>query len=220
MEIGPTSQFEARLAAWLAARVRRDMAEHGRPAAVLVPLFERDGAWWVVLTQRTETVSTHQGQISFPGGRHEPGDPDLAATALRESWEEIGLAPAHVRLLGPLDDHSTLFGVRISPFVGVIPAGYAFTPQASEVAAIIELPLAFFLAPANRRIELFPAPDGTEREVHFFDRPAGPPVWGATARILATWLDALAADPGEGRALLETLAGREGASLDAAGGEA
>lgn len=220
MEIGPTSQFEKRLAAWLAGRPRRGMAPHGRPAAVLVPLFERDGAWWVVLTQRTETVSSHQGQISFPGGRHEPDDPDLAATALRESWEEIGLAPGHVRLLGPLDDHATVFGVRISPYVGVIPAGYAYRPQAEEVAAIIELPVAFFAHPANRRIELFPMPEGGAREVHFFDRPAGPPVWGATARILATWLDALAADPQEGRWLLETLAGREGASLDATGGEA
>lgn len=210
----PTPTLEERLAAWLAARPRRDLPPHGRPAAVLVPLFERDGAWWVLLTRRTETVATHQGQICFPGGRHEPQDESLAATALRESHEEVGLDPSAVRLLGPLDAHVTVFGVRISPYLGVIPAGYPFRPQPEEVAALIELPFAFFASPGNRRVELFPMPEGGHREVHFFDRPEGPPVWGATARILALWIDALAADPGEGRMLLETLAGGAGASLD------
>lgn len=216
----PDPDLPERLAAWLAGRPRRELPEHGRPAAVLVPLFERNGAWWTLLTMRTDTVATHQGQICFPGGRHEPHDEDLAATALRESHEEIGLDPAHVRLLGPLQDHVTVFGVRISPYLGVIPADYPFRPQVAEVAALIELPLAFFTDPANRRIELFPDPAGGHREVHFFDRDPEPPVWGATARILALWLDALAADPDEGRALLETLTRGAGASLDGARGEA
>ncbi len=196
------------------------MPPDGRPAAVLVPIFERDEAWWVLLTQRTETVGTHQGQICFPGGRHEPGDETLAATALRESQEEIGLDPNAVCLLGPLDDHATVFGVRISPYLGLIPAGYPFRPAPDEVAALIELPLAFFADPANRRIELFPMAGGGYREVHFFDRDPDPPVWGATARILALWFDALAADPGEGRALLETLTGGAGTPLDGDRGEA
>lgn len=215
---GPS--LEDRLAAWLGARPRSALPGVGRPAAVLVPLFERAGGWWVLLTRRTETVTTHQGQICFPGGRHEPTDESLAATALRECHEEIGLAPDAVRLLGPLDDHQTVFGVRISPYLGLIPADYPFRPQADEVAAIIELPLAFFTNPANRRVERFPAPTGGHREVHFFDRDPEPPVWGATARILAHWLDALAADPVEGRMLLETLTGGAGTSLDGASGEA
>ena len=216
----PASPFEARLAAWLAAYESAELPEHGRPAAVLVPIFERDGAWWVLLTRRTDTVRSHQGQICFPGGRQEPDDLDLQATALRESHEEVGLDPAHVRVVGPLQHHVTVFGVRISPYLGVIPDRYPFRPQAEEVAALIELPLAFFAEPTNRRIELFPAPEGGRREVHFFDRDPEPPVWGATARILAHWLDALAADPGEGRALLETLTRGAGASLDGARGEA
>lgn len=184
--------MEDRLAARLATRRRRELPLTGRAAAVLVPLFERDGRWWLLFTRRPDTLRSHAGQISFPGGRHEPQDPDLAATALRESQEEVGLAPADVRLLGPLDDLETVYGVRVTPYVGVIPDRYPFVAQASEVAELIELPVAHFRDPANLRVEQWQADDGRLRDVHFYDRGVEPPVWGATARIVVTLLETLA----------------------------
>lgn len=195
-----------RLSAWLTERPRRVLPLTGRAAAVLVPLFQRDGAWWMVFTRRTDTVRSHAGQISFPGGRHEPADTDLAATALRESHEEIGLHPADVRLLGALDDLETVFGVRVTPWVGLVPDAYPYVLQADEVAELIALPVTHFLDPARQRVERWQADDGRQRDVHFFDRDVEPPVWGATARIVAKWLAAMAADPETGRTVLETLA--------------
>lgn len=208
------------LVAWLAGRKRRELPPVARIAAVLVPLFERDGRWWMVLTQRTDTVGSHAGQISFPGGRWEPADADLAATALRESHEEIGLDPAHVRVLGALDDIETVYGVRVTPYVGLIPDDYPYVLQAAEVAHLIELPVSFFLDPARRRVEQWLAADGRPRDVHFYDREVEPPVWGATARIVALWLEGMAADPGNGRAALETLANGAVPPLDGARNQA
>jgi 8-oxo-dGTP pyrophosphatase MutT (NUDIX family) len=175
----------------LATRPRRELSAEGMGrAAVLVPLFWREGVLHVLFTKRTDTVSTHKGQISFPGGRVEPGDDTLLHTALRESHEEIGLAPEHVRVLGALDDTLTLRPMRITPYVGLIPDPYPFALQADEVAYLIDVPLAYFLDPGRLRVEQMPHPDGVVRPVYFYTI-GEELIWGATARIVKEWLDAM-----------------------------
>lgn len=176
----------------LQQRPRRVLpAEDACRAAVLVPLFRRDGALHVLFTKRTDTVSTHKGQISFPGGRVEPHDENLLATALRESHEEIGLAPSDVQVLGALDDTLTLKAMRITPYVGLIPDAYPFVVHPGEVAYMLDVPLAHFLDPGRLRVEDLPHPDGVRRPVYFY-HVGGELIWGATARILKEWLDAMA----------------------------
>src|SRR5262249_36600278 len=127
------------LAEALRARQRIVLAPPGKTAAaVLVPLLAVDGEPSLLFTRRASGLPHHQGQVAFPGGRHEPGaDADLAATALREAHEEIGLAPADVHLLGALDDIETV-STRfvITPFVGVVPWPYDFHPCPREVDTI------------------------------------------------------------------------------------
>src|SRR5204863_166262 len=130
-----TEALATALAAALAGRQRIVLAPPGKTvAAVLVPLLAVDGEPSLLFTRRSNLLPHHQGQIAFPGGGHDPEDPDLAATALREAHEEIGLDPADVRLLGPLDDLETV-ATRfvITPFVGVVPHPYDFRPSPDEV---------------------------------------------------------------------------------------
>lgn len=160
--------------------------------AVLVPLYQLEGELAVILTKRTERVSRNKGHVSFPGGGREQGDRDLLATALRESNEEIGLAPGHVEIFGRIDDFSTRDGqVYIAGFVGLIDplvSPYAWRAAQHEVAEILEVPLAHLLDPANvtvappRRLNGRLWPDET---FHF----RGHRVFGATARSLHHVLD-------------------------------
>jgi 8-oxo-dGTP pyrophosphatase MutT (NUDIX family) len=121
------------------------------PAAVLVPLVRYAGEVRVLLTRRTSHLSTHSGQISFPGGRLEERDADLAACALRETEEEIGLSREHVRILGALDSYITVTGFAVTPVVGAVTPGFSLRLDAHEVAEAFEVPLAFLLDPANHR---------------------------------------------------------------------
>lgn len=151
-------------------------------AAVLVPLINRDAGVQVLLTQRTEHLRDHAGQISFPGGRVEPGDADREATALREMTEEIGLTADCVTLLGRLPGYEIPSGFRITPVVGWIEPPFTVVPDIFEVADIFEAPLEYFLDPANYQ----------RREYHFRGRHrhylaipyAGRYIWGATAGML------------------------------------
>lgn len=152
------------------------------PAAVLVPLVERSGGMTVLLTRRTESLNSHAGQISFPGGRREPGDPSPEETALRETEEEVGLDRRHIDLVGRLGVHETGTGYRVMPVVGLVVPPFELSLEPTEVAEVFELPLAFVLDPANHRVEtrLF---RGTPRE--FPVLPWGDYyVWGLTARLL------------------------------------
>ncbi len=151
-------------------------------AAVLVPLVNRDGGVQVLLTQRTEHLRDHGGQVSFPGGRVEPSDVDREATALREMTEEIGLAASHVTLLGRLPGYEIPSGFRITPVVGWIEPPFVVAPDPFEVADIFEAPLAYFLDPANyqRREYRFRG-----RHRHYLAIPyEGRYIWGATAGML------------------------------------
>jgi 8-oxo-dGTP pyrophosphatase MutT (NUDIX family) len=156
-------------------------------AAVLVPLFVREGQLWVLFTRRTETVEHHRGQISFPGGAQEPDDQGLWETALRESEEEIGLARSDVILLGALSPIVTVTNFYVEPFVAAIPQPYVFQPQQSEIAEVIEVPVVPLMDPRSLETKDFP---GREKPVLFYHY-GETVIWGATARMLAELLDAL-----------------------------
>jgi 8-oxo-dGTP pyrophosphatase MutT (NUDIX family) len=158
-------------------------------AAVLVPLLFREGEWHVLVTQRSQTVEHHRGQISFPGGACDPEDANLLATALRETFEEIGVPPGAVEVLGALDDFATVTSFNVTPYVGVISRPFAFRLNRHEVEAVIEVPLSFLRDAAHLRVEQWEY-EGSAFDVLFWDY--GPyTIWGATARIIKGLLDLL-----------------------------
>ena len=165
---------------------------HGRTdAAVLVPLYRgaHDGDLHAVFTRRRDDLRSHPGEISFPGGRQEETDPDLETTALREAQEEVGLPPEGVRVVGALPPTPTIVtNYAIYPFVGVIEAGFAWVPQDSEVAEVLELRLADVRdGHGLRRLVRKGVPFRTDTyEV------SGTLIWGATARIVSDLLARLA----------------------------
>ncbi len=161
-----------------------------RPAAVLVPLCVADGAVHVVLTQRTDNVRTHQGQVSFPGGGWEASDATMVDTALREAEEEVGLKRTDVEVLGVLDDQLTaVSGFIVRPIIGQIPHPYEFVHQAMEVAYVFAPKLAVFADESRRRMETRER-DGREFQIYYYDVD-GAMVWGATARMLVRLIEVL-----------------------------
>ena len=160
-----------------------------RRAAVLLPLVQARGDAALLLTKRSDAVETHKGQISFPGGVLEAGESPRDA-ALRETYEEIGVGSADVEVLGALGDEVTVVsGFLVTPFVGTLPYPYPFRPSPQEVRGIIEVPLRALLDPQNFRSETW---DRGGRPVPVFFYTAGSEViWGATARIIARFLEAV-----------------------------
>jgi len=155
-------------------------------AAVLVPLFIADEQPCAVFTRRRTDLRRHAGEISFPGGRRDPEDADLAETALREAEEEIGLPRAQVRLLGQLPAVSTFVtGFQIHPFVGLIPAGLAWRVSEREVDAVLELPLRV-LRESRTRTQITRRGITFETDAYIVDDHL---IWGATARILEHLLE-------------------------------
>jgi 8-oxo-dGTP pyrophosphatase MutT (NUDIX family) len=156
-----------------------------RLAAVLLGLRDGDEPR-LVLTVRTNDLPSHAGQVAFPGGRMDAGDADALATALRESEEEIGLDPALVTPLGYLDNFDTISGYRITPVVACIAEHARLQAAPAEVAEVFEVPLAFFLDPANLRRYTMEF-RGHRREMVEFVH-GGHRIWGATAAILLNLL--------------------------------
>ena len=156
-------------------------------AGVLVPLHFHDSAWHVILNVRSQHVSNHQGEIAFPGGKLEPADADMTACALRESWEEMGIKPEDVDVLGAMDATLTRTNFLIWPTVGVVPHPYEFLPDPREVAQVLEIPLHALLDGTAVRHEARLSADGTvlRRVAYGHD---GHLVFGATAWILSDLL--------------------------------
>jgi 8-oxo-dGTP pyrophosphatase MutT (NUDIX family) len=153
-----------------------------RPAAVLVGLVDRAPGPALLLTQRTDHLRDHAGQICFPGGRVEPGDASAAAAALREAEEEIGLDPARVAVIGHLPSYHTVTGFRIDPVVGWISPPFELRPDPHEVAEAFEVPLHFVLDPENHRRQSYRR--GPVTRAYYVVPYQGRFIWGATAGIL------------------------------------
>jgi 8-oxo-dGTP pyrophosphatase MutT (NUDIX family) len=168
----------------VAARVRATLTTRRTPAAVLIPLVDRAAGMTVLLTQRATTLKDHAGQISFPGGRIEPEDGDAWHAALRETREEIGLAPELVEFAGYLPDHAVVSGFRVTPVVGFVKPEYQLQIAAAEVHDVFEVPLEFILDAANHKTRQRKIGELTI-DVH--DIPYGKRnIWGATAGMLMT----------------------------------
>jgi 8-oxo-dGTP pyrophosphatase MutT (NUDIX family) len=175
----------------LAAYTPRLLDNEGRNrAAVLVPLYFDRGELHVVFTKRTDRVQSHRGEVSFPGGAMDASDPDLTFTALREAHEEVGLDPAHVSVIGQIDDIVTISDFHVSAYVGEIdPATspYVWVPAEAEVAAMIEAPLSHLHDPQNM-VELPRMRNGEmviQEGIQFDDHV----IWGATYRMLRNFMD-------------------------------
>ena len=162
------------------------------PAAVLMPLFRQEDAWRVLFIRRQAHLVEHSGQVAFPGGRADPDDRDAADTALREAWEEIGLAPDDVRLLGCLPPYLTITNYLVTPVIGLVPWPYAFRPAEDEVSRIFSIPLAWLAEPAHleRRWRQLPAPH-PPIDVLYFKEYDGEVLWGASAAFTLDFLNAL-----------------------------
>lgn len=159
-------------------------------ASVLFPIVLREDGPTVLLTQRTDHLRDHAGQISFPGGRAEEDDSSPEHTALREAEEEIGLSPSHVEIVGFLPEYRTVTGYRITPVVAFLTPPFELRPDPSEVAEVFEVPLSFLIDPANHERH---SREYEGKTRHFFAMPYGRHfIWGATAGIIVTLTRALA----------------------------
>ncbi|WP_445288718.1 CoA pyrophosphatase [Variovorax atrisoli] len=179
--------------------VRRDARTTDRvpaQAAVLVPIVQRAEGATVLLTERTSNLSTHSGQVAFPGGRVDPEDANIAAAALREAWEEVGLSARYIEVLGSLPTYTTVTSFIVTPVVALVQPDFELTINPYEVAEAFEVPLAWLMDPANHRHHTVPAPDGTRRQWYsmpYQDGAAERFVWGATAGMLRNLYRFLAA---------------------------
>lgn len=159
--------------------------ENLRPSAVLLPIFRKDGQYYVLFTERSDDVVFHKGQVCFPGGSREASDDTLLDTALRESAEEIGLEAKDVEILGELDDMLTFVtSYVISPFVGFVRHAQPFKANGREVKGVFSVPLSFLMDEANFKGDSF----SYEYEGHV--------IWGATARILRQLVGLLKSESG------------------------
>ena len=161
------------------------------PAAVLILVSEREGEPHVVFTERSTHVEHHKGQICFPGGGCDDADDCLETTALRETWEEIGVRPEDVRIVGQLDDMVTISNFRVTPYVGMLTTqpDYPYTISDHEVTQVVEVPLSFLMDERNMELEVRQH-QGRQVLVPAFSYN-GHRIWGATARMLHQFIELL-----------------------------
>lgn len=156
--------------------------ETWKPASVLVPLVNRTAGITVLLTQRTADMPSHAGQVAFPGGRRQASDIDAAATALRETEEEVGIPARFVDVIGAVDLYRTGTGYEITPIVGIVTPGFTVRADPREVADVFEVPLEHFLDEVNHKID---SRHYQGRERRYYAMPYGERyIWGATAGML------------------------------------
>jgi 8-oxo-dGTP pyrophosphatase MutT (NUDIX family) len=169
--------------------IRREPRLDGRvpaQAAVLVPIVQRERPT-VLLTERSARMNTHSGQVAFPGGRVDPGDPNIAAAALREAWEEVGLSADYIEVLGSLPTYTTITSFVVTPVVALVRPGFELTLNPYEVADAFEVPLDFLMNPAHHRRHAMVGEGLDARQ--WFSMPYQDGhherfVWGATAGML------------------------------------
>ena len=159
-----------------------------REAGVLILLAEIDAAWHVYLTKRSSALKHHPGQVAFPGGKRDDADADIAATALREAWEEIGLPKDHARVVGTLPSHETVTSFNVTPIVAVLDRPFNIVREPGEVDEVFTVPLVHVLDPQNYAVQ---SRRWQGRIRSYYAVPYGPYyIWGATARMLRGWADA------------------------------
>jgi 8-oxo-dGTP pyrophosphatase MutT (NUDIX family) len=169
-----------------ARRMQRHFPVNPVPAAVLVALVDRPEGLTVLLTQRASQLARHAAQISFPGGRLEESDPDIASAAVREAQEEIGLDPANVRVFGYLPDHMVISGFRVTPVLSLVTPPFVLVANPAEVAAVFEVPVSHVFDRSNHKARLRRV---GEEDMLLFDIPfEGHSIWGATAGMLLTFV--------------------------------
>jgi 8-oxo-dGTP pyrophosphatase MutT (NUDIX family) len=193
MESGASIVFmEKKLKQALSKRQKVYISDPRRTlSAVLIPLYKKQGEYYILFIQRTDRVKDHKGQISFPGGAYEEDDDSLLQTALREATEEVGLASEDVEVLGELDDFRTIgSGYIISPFVARMPWPYELKVDEWETEEVIEVPLSALLDKNNIR-QGRDILDG-EEIIQYYYQYQDKVIWGATARILNHLLGILA----------------------------
>lgn len=169
-------------------QLRRVKEKYTRQAAVLMPILEHHDEPCFLLTRRTEEVKTHKGQISFPGGMRQ-ADESLESTALRETFEEVGIEPGKIEVLGRFHEYLSVTGYCVTPFAGFVSAPFVAVPQESEVAEILLVPLRIFRDPEKLRVEQR-VRRGKLRDVYFYSY-GGHEIWGLTARIIRDFLQNL-----------------------------
>lgn len=160
-----------------------------RDAAVLIPVVDRGPEASVILTKRAESLTSHSGQVAFPGGRVDPSDSSPEAAALREAMEEIGLDAGHIEVVGRMPDYLSASGYRISPVLSIVRPGFDLTINPHEVDAAFEVPLRFLMDPVNHAQNSAIYQD---RAWMFYDMPyGGQRIWGVTAGIIRTLYERL-----------------------------
>lgn len=163
---------------------RGQLPEQLRRAAVLIALVARPEGVTVLLTRRTDHLSSHAGQISFPGGRAEEFDSSPIETALRETEEEIGLGREHIEIIGVLPDYTTVSAYRVTPIVALVQPPFALQPDPGEVAEAFEVPLGFLMDGLNHQRRVLDLPQGAGSRA-FYSMPYEQYfIWGATAAML------------------------------------
>jgi 8-oxo-dGTP pyrophosphatase MutT (NUDIX family) len=174
-------------------KLQRHIPPDPVPAAVLVALVDRPEGLTVLLTERASQLANHAAQISFPGGRLEDSDADVAAAALREAQEEIGLDPSRVRVFGYLPDHLVFSGFRVTPVLSLVTPPFDLTPNPAEVAAVFEVPVSHVFDAGNHKARMRRVGD---EDMLLFDIPwQEHSIWGATAGMLLTFVRMVQEEP-------------------------
>ncbi len=176
-------EFKESLRKRLRERPRRSISYPDyRKAAVLILFFEKEKSPHVIMTLRTERVSTHKGQVSFPGGGFDSTDRDFLNTALRETHEEVGIEPSAVEVIGEFDEYISIMGFHVYVFAGALNSKPEYRPCTDETEQVLEVPLSMFINEEYERCEKLEH-EGREFDVYYYNFN-GITIWGMTARIM------------------------------------